>query len=182
MFLSHAHIDAEDALSLANDLDIRLTKAGVADVAIFCTSKPEYSLPNPEDYMIPGAEWQKEYHIAVKELRGYLRENMITSQAYLLLVTPRSVEYSRPWIRWEMLEAQEMAKERGLRFIPCLLGVSASALRSMVTAPVSSEFAEMLAGKIPNSALHPYDFQAVDVSSPAGLDTLASALLMTQCR
>jgi TIR domain len=175
VFLSHAHADAADALSLAAELRVRL--ADTKSLEIFCTSKPEDSLPDPSRYIRPGENWEVAMRAAMEKLRDFLRENMMESRAYLLLITRRSLEYSRPWIRWEMLEAQKMADERGLKFIPCLLDVPVSALTSMVTARISSRWGELEAGAIPNSALRPYEYQAVDISSPAGLQDLARAVV-----
>jgi hypothetical protein len=117
-----------------------------------------------------------EIRAAAEKVREYLRENMVGSQAYLLLVTRRSLQESRPWVRWEMFEAQAIAKDQALKFIPCLLDVPFSALLSMVTVPSTSAWAEWEAGAIPNSALHPHNFQGVDVGSPKALEKLALAL------
>jgi hypothetical protein len=175
IFLSHAGADATDARRLANELRDRLRR-NIPDVAVFCTSQADDRLQDPSLFMSLGRNYETEGRAAAERLRAYLRENMVTSQAYLLLVTPRSIEESRPWIRWETFEAQEMAKSQALSFIPCLLDVPFSALLSMVRAPIRSKFDEWEAGAIPDSALRPYAFQGVDVSSPGGLEKLALGL------
>ena len=131
----------------------------------FCTSQPEDRLPDPLLSIRPGQNFEIEARAATERLRDYLRENIVTSQAYLVLVTRRSLEESRPWVRWEIIEAQAIAKDQTLRFIPCLLDVPSRTLQSMVTALIKSEWEEWEVGAIPDSALRPYEFQGVDVSS-----------------
>jgi hypothetical protein len=175
IFLSHAHADAADALRLADRLRNRLQQNS-RDVHIFCTSQAQDRLPysSPSERLAQGLEVREtEVRAAAEKLRDYLRENMVTSQAYLVLVTPRSLQKSGPWVRWEMFEAQEMAKNQALRFIPCLLDVPFRALWSMLTAPSSSDWARLETGDIPAEALQPHNFQGVDVSSPEGLEELA---------
>lgn len=175
VFLSHSGADAADARWLAEKLQDRLVRTD-PNAVIFCTSRVEDRLPDPLPSIRPGQNWEMEIRAAAEEVRDYLRENMVGSQAYLLLVTRRSLQESRAWVRWEMLEAQAMAKDQALKFIPCLLGVPFSALSSMVTAPISSPYAEWEAGAIPDSALRPHEFQGGDVGSPEGLEKLALAL------
>jgi hypothetical protein len=175
IFLSHAGADAADARRLADKLWDRLRRNS-PDVAVFCTSQPEDRMPDPLLSIRPGQNFEMEARAAIERLRDYLRENIVTSQAYLVLVTRRSLEESRPWVRWEILEAQAMAKDQTLRFIPCLLDVPSRTLQSMVTALIKSEWEEWEVGAIPDSSLRPYEFQGVDVSSPRGLEELALAL------
>ena len=105
IFLSHAGADAADARRLADKLWDRLRRNS-PDVAVFCTSQPEDRMPDPLLSIRPGQNFEMEARAAIERLRDYLRENIVTSQAYLVLVTRRSLEESRPWVRWEIFEAQ----------------------------------------------------------------------------
>jgi hypothetical protein len=178
IFLSHAHVDAKQARWLAKELRHRFGMEFV-EVEIFSTSDSKYRFRSPLEAFTAGQSLAESLRRCGDELRNYLYENMSESVAYLLLLTPRSTSVSHAWVRWEISEAGRLAAERRKLFVPCLLGVEWKALQAIATAPAGSKWGEFEVGvPVPDSALHPEHFQAINLDEPKALDRLTEALIL----
>jgi hypothetical protein len=121
LFLSHAGEDADFALRLARQLETEwLLQAPRSYVDVFCTSKHEHRYRDLRKTMPLGANFREEGERWEKELRQYLHQNLLTSTAYLLLVTKQSNRKSSAWIAFEIDVASEHAKQTQTFFFPCV--------------------------------------------------------------
>jgi hypothetical protein len=174
IFLSHAHSDAAKAQWLATELHARLIGEGFS-VEIFNTSEPQYHFPDLSTMLQHGDDWAAVGRGHAEALRAYLDEQITEAAAYLLLVTPQTAKTSRPWIRWEIDNAGGRARERGLPFIPCLLGVRWEDLWAMSSAPAGSPWQEHEVGPSVGR-VSPAEFQGVRLDEPEGIDRVVEGL------
>ena len=152
VFLSHSGLDHELANSLSRRIEHEL------NVRVFNTSDAADRLKDLKQILQPGMVWAIEAERHDTQLKDYLRENLLHSKAYLLLVTERSLEANSAWIKFEMQLASEEAKHRDLFFLPCVAG-------------------EELLGRLPRVAAR---FQGIAITSEDGfrklLDIIKRAL------
>src|SRR5262245_167325 len=108
LFLSHASEDADFAHRLISQIEEvwQLQIPGPIP-EVFCTSHPEHRFK---------ANWHEESQRRDEELRQYLRQNLVGSTAYLVLVTKRRLRNNSAWNAFEIDVADEIARERGLFF------------------------------------------------------------------
>ena len=151
IFLSHAGQDAEFARRLAARIECEWTRRQTAHEAhVFCTSEPQYRFKDLKQVLRPGSFWRRQVSEWEEELRQYLRQNLIGSAAYVLLVTKQSLEKHSTWIAFEIDVASEQTKERQQSFFyPCV-----------------AEGATF--GELPEKAIR---FQAIDLGSDTELDS-----------
>jgi hypothetical protein len=174
IFLSHAHQDAAEAHWLAKAVQDGLAFEGLS-VEIFSTSEPHYRFLGPSAEIAAGDDLRDQVRRYSDALRAYLDEQIADSAAYLLVVTPHTAETSRPWIRWEIQEASKIARQRGLPFAPCLLGVEWEALRTMASAQGGTAWEEAEIG-VSVVRADPAEFQGIRVDEPEGLHRLTRDL------
>jgi antiphage defense system Thoeris ThsB-like protein len=173
VFLSHWHEDGDEASWLAAELRHRLHSLEGVDIEVFATSTPAHRF---EDFNpTGGALWQPLYEAWVEDLRAFLTEALDGAGAYLLLLTRSSMTRHSAWVRWEIRHATQRAKERGIAFIPCLLGVGYDALQSDA-AGRSSEWQRLEVGKDDDGPHPEAEFQAIDLKAADGLTRLVEAL------
>ena len=81
-----------------------------------CTSSPGDRFPDKAE---PQAidDW-------VEALRDYLQTHLAAASACILLITERSLARGSGAVAWEIQEGTRLARQGGVRFIPCMLGVS----------------------------------------------------------
>lgn len=119
IFLSHAGEDSTFSRQLALEIGETLAKSG-SKVNVFNTSDPEHRFRDFLDIVSAGERWDSsEWE---EELRGYLRSNIQDSAAYLLLVTPISLQKNSQWIQFEIDTAADIFRTQGIHFIPCACG------------------------------------------------------------
>jgi antiphage defense system Thoeris ThsB-like protein len=137
IFLSHWGEDASQAVWLASQLERRLDRLGTTSVHVFVTSDPADRFKELRDTAAPGEDWRSRHESWAQELRQYLSERLDQAAAYLLLVTQQSVTRNSAWVRWEIQEGTNLARARGIAFVPCLLGVGFNALWDASQLPLS---------------------------------------------
>jgi hypothetical protein len=121
------------------------------------SSKNEYRLKELKQVLRPEANWRAETERWEEELRQFLRQNLLGSTAYLLLVTEQSIKKNSAWIQFEIDIAFERAKEvrpHGGFFAPC---VAEGATLSDLPAKANR-------------------FQGIDLGSHDGVSNLITAL------
>ena len=170
IFLSHWHEDSEQANWLSDELRRSLAHL---DVEIFSTSAPASRCENFNPQ--PGSNWEAEYHEYVEALRAYLRDALEGAAGYLLLLTGRSLARESAWVRFEIRHGTQLAKERGIPFVPCLLGVSYEAL---LRDPPGATLVwpEFEVGERDDLTHPEAEFQAVHLDEPAAIPRLVNAL------
>ncbi len=119
IFLSHAGEDHDFALRLAAQIEEHWHRQVPNSAAeVFCTSKNEYRFKELKQVLRPEANWREETERWEEELRQFLRQNLVGSAAYLLLVTKQSIKKNSAWVQFEIDIASERAKEmRGFFFL-----------------------------------------------------------------
>ncbi len=116
VFLSHAGEDAKLAIEIAAGLKEALSAGGVS-VRVFNTSAPEDRFRDFADIVAAGQEFKPlEWE---GELRDYLQQQIRSSAAYILLVTPKSLHRSSKWIQFEIDTAYEEQARGKIAFMPC---------------------------------------------------------------
>lgn len=152
VFLSHSGLDHEVAESLSKRIEQALR------IKVFNTSGSQDRFKDLRQIIKPGTDWSVEAEKYDAELKDYLRKNLLDSNAYLLLVTERSLQSDSSWIEFEMQLASEQAKHKDLFFFPVVTEVHTL-------------------GRLPRVAAR---FQAIAISSEDGfrklLEVLRSAL------
>ena len=116
IFLSHAGQDAKFALRLGRQIESQWAFQVGDNVDVFCTSKAEHRFKG----LGQGSDWQKEYPRWEEDLRQYLRQHLVGSDAYILLVTRQSIQKNSGWVAFEIDVASEQAVERQRFFFPCV--------------------------------------------------------------
>jgi hypothetical protein len=156
VFLSHAGEDGDKASHLAGWINDHVGSK-TRKLSVFNTSEPQNRFRESWDRLSPGAEWSVIGKRMDEDLRTYLRDNMVASRVYLLLVTPHSVTKHSEWIKFEIETAKGLTSDDldSLAFIPC------------VTDGVSLSF------PLDGSEL----FQRFDISSESGLFKLRDLLV-----
>jgi hypothetical protein len=170
IFVSHWGEDSTEANWLADELCRALA---AFDVNVFSTSAPanRFEAFDPD----LGSGFEVAFRAYADELRTYLYDQLEAAVGYLLLLTQRSLERNSVWVRWEIRHGTQFARERGIPFIPCLLGVGYDAL-VRDAAGALSEWQQLEVGG-GNAGTHPEaEFQAVLMDSPDGLVRVTSAL------
>ena len=119
IFLSHSGEDHDFATKLSNQIEKELRCSGY-DVDVFNTSEVQYRFEDIRERIRPGAIWSQEAARWESELKRYLKENILNSKVYLLLVTQRSLQMNSGWIAFEISIAQQEAEKRLLFFFPCV--------------------------------------------------------------
>jgi hypothetical protein len=138
IFLSHAGEDAGYVFQLVEQIkDEWNRRVPDCELEVFCTSDFEHRFKDFQQYERPaprrkskgprwpprkleGADLHAERQRYEDELRQYLRQNLIDSTSYVLLVTPRSIQKNSAWIAFEIDVASEQAEERRRVFFPCV--------------------------------------------------------------
>lgn len=153
IFLSHAGEDHAQARAITASILRELNST--RDVRVFNTSEPEnrfheFLRTKPDEPIT--SQWDR------AALRQYLRDNMIASRSYLLLVTPQSLAKRSEWIEFEIATARELAQQRYASFFfPCVYGGATLS-------------------RLPEGA---FTFQGVELSSQDGVTQLVYALRKT---
>jgi hypothetical protein len=157
IFLSHAGEDRNFVLRLVAQIEEQWHREVPDSVAeVFCTSKNEYRFKELKQALGPEANWREETKRWEEELRQFLRQNLLGSAAYLLLVTEHSVKKNSAWIQFEIDIASERAGDKGGFFFPCLAE--------------GATFSDL-----PEKARW---WQAIDLASHDGMEKLIAALNM----
>jgi hypothetical protein len=120
IFLSHSGLDSDRSFSLQRKLEEGFKKLGYR-VKVFNTSTIEDRFKELKSVLGSAEDWAQHAEKYEEELRRYLEQNLADSMAYLLLVTPKSLEANSSWIRFEI----DTAKSKSLRqrrsfFFPCV--------------------------------------------------------------
>jgi hypothetical protein len=162
VFLSHAGEDHALSISLADQLRTHCADLGHA-VDVFNTSEPEYRFRELEERIRVGEPGDEAIVKWEEDLRDYLRTNIESSRAYVLLVTPKSLAKNSRWISFEMQVAREIAVRLQaarefagrltLYFFPCTVGASLH--------------------ELPGEAIY---FQGVELDKPNGFFRLTEGL------
>jgi hypothetical protein len=153
IFLSHSGLDADRSLALQREIGVRFKKLGYG-VKVFNTSTVEDRFKELE--LTSGGDWREQNAQYETELRHYIQQNLVASTAYLLLVTPASLEAKSRWIRFEIDAARSKAASRKRPFFfPCVADGAALA-------------------ELPEGA---YEFQGIELETPEWLEKLTQAIL-----
>lgn len=121
IFLSHAGEDRNFVLRLAAQIEEEWHRQVPDSVAeVFCTSKNEDRFKELKQVLRPEANWREETERWEEELRQFLRQNLLGSAAYLLLVTKQSIKKNSAWIQFEIDIASERAGDKSGFFFPCV--------------------------------------------------------------
>jgi hypothetical protein len=133
IFLSHAGDDHDEAARLSRWLKSEFHQRG-RELSIFNTSEPATRFvpgslrpefrglrddqlePSPYLPYLPHRTYSNDPET---DLRRYLADNMKASRAYLLLITPRSLDKNSAWVSYEIEAAYALVRERGYCFFPC---------------------------------------------------------------
>jgi len=118
VFLSHSGLDHKLANDLAQRLELGLNVRGLS-VRVFNTSEPENRFKDIREVIEVGANFAVETEKYEAELRAYLKGNLLSSAAYVLLVTKQSLRKNSGWIEFEMELARAPAKKKCQFFFPC---------------------------------------------------------------
>jgi len=165
LFLSHAHKDAEEAQWLRTQLRVFFKIRTGRSLEVFLTSEPASTFK-------PGDQSDADLRAAVRrhkqELEEYLLQHLSRSAAFLVLVTPGSVD--REWIRWEIQEAGRLADQDRILFVPCLLRVEKHELHA-----TARQWAALRSMKQSGVTLWE---QVSDVPSPGAEARLEDAVLL----
>jgi antiphage defense system Thoeris ThsB-like protein len=173
VFLSHQHDDGAEARRLSREIEQRL-KVWAIEAHVFATSRPADRFQDFEDLARPADNWALLHEAWANELRSYLRAQLGSASAYLLLLTRSRYARDSPWVRWEIQEGSRLARERRMPFVPCLLGVGFEALEGRATS-ASSPWTRREVGDLDPG--HPErTFQAVRLDETDGLAQLAEIL------
>lgn len=154
IFLSHSGIDSGRSISLQKVIEERFKKLGYR-TKVFNTSTVEDRFKELETIIAAGDDWVEQAKQYEEELRKYLEQNLVDSSAYLLLVTPKSLEANSRWIRFEIDTAKSKAiSERRPFFFPCVAGGAALA-------------------ELPNGAM---EFQGLELEAPGSIEKFVEVI------
>jgi hypothetical protein len=120
IFLSHAGEDADLALRFAAQIKDTLLKYRRSDIEVFCTSTPAHRFKDLKEGRWMGLLSRAEVLRWEEELRQYLRQNILHSVVYVLLVTKQSLAKNSRWIAFEIEVGIEQNEAGNGIFIPCL--------------------------------------------------------------
>jgi hypothetical protein len=123
IFLSHSGVDKEVANRLARAIERDFIDEGFVSLRVFNTSETQYRFTDLSEVLRPGKLWRPIVARYEGALRNYLRDHLSVSSAYLLLVTKDTLYHASEWVQWEAKEATELAREHGVPFAPCFVGV-----------------------------------------------------------
>jgi hypothetical protein len=109
VFLSHSGLDAMLATSLASDLKrwFEVMSGPELTVEVFNTSEPEYRFDGEGKPDARGLF--RQYY--TDPLHAYLSERLRSADAFLMLITPASVQAHSEWIIFELQVAAETRNE-----------------------------------------------------------------------
>ena len=148
VFLSHSGLDREVAQSLSSRIEQAL------HVKVFNTSGSEDRFKDLKHILLHEMDWEVEAEKYDAQLKDYLRKNLLDSNAYLLLVTERSLQAESSWIEFEMKVALEQAAQRRSFFFPVVTEAK-------------------LLGRLPRVAAR---FQGISIESENGIEELLEVL------
>ena len=148
VFLSHSGLDREVADSLSKRIEQALR------IKVFNTSGSQDRFKDFQQFSRPGMDWWTEAEKYDAQLKDYLRKNLLDSNAYLLLVTERSLRAQSSWIEFEMQVASEQAEHKDLFFFPVVTEAN-------------------LLGRLPRVATR---FQGIAITSENGFGKLLEVL------
>lgn len=174
IFLSHWGEDASQALWPASHLERRLDSLGTRSVHVFVTSDPADRFKELRDTFASGEDWGSRHEGWAQEPRQYRSERLDQAAAYLLLVTQQSVTRNSAWVLWEIHEGTNLARTRGIAFVPCLLGAGFNALWDASVLPLSV-WQQCEVGPIEFGAPEA-EFQALTLEGPESLTQLTEVL------
>ncbi len=153
IFLSHAGEDHKEAKKLAKRLEKALRTKGHNNIEVFNTSETEHRFKDLHEILKSGDLFRQKAYEWSRELRKYLKKNILYSKAYLLLVTRNSAQKKSEWIKFEIEVAKKVSGKRDF-FFPCIIG--------------GADFSDL-----PRDVRY---FQAVDLRRGDGFEELVYAL------
>jgi hypothetical protein len=152
IFLSHWGEDGSQAVWLASHLERRSDSLGTRSVHVFVTSDPADRFKELRDTFAFGEDW-------ASRTRG-------------LGTRASAIPFRAP--RWEIHEGTNLARTRGIAFVPCLLGVGFNALWD-ASQLLLSVWQQRELGPIEFGAPEA-EFQALTLEGPESLTRLTEVL------
>jgi hypothetical protein len=122
----------------------------------FNTSEPEHRFYDLKEVLRSGENWAQRAQQYDEELRRYITQNLLSSEAYVLLVTGRSLTANSSWVKLEIETARsEALNHLQFFFFPCV-----------------ADGASL--GDLPEGA---FEFQGIELEQTEGVAKLARTIV-----